>query len=107
MRIICTTLLAFIFLLQGKNALIFVVPNGYIPKSSFYFFHPIVWNSSSRFGSSLIDSKVVFCIVHLILSDQCPKSLLFLNNPQKAFTILKGQCHEIFDPRFFSANNPP
>jgi hypothetical protein len=20
---------------------------------------------------------------------------------------LKGQCHEIFDPRFFSANNPP
>jgi hypothetical protein len=20
---------------------------------------------------------------------------------------LKGQCHEIFDPRFFSSNNPP
>jgi hypothetical protein len=22
-------------------------------------------------------------------------------------TALKGQCHEIFDPRFFSSNNPP
>jgi hypothetical protein len=21
--------------------------------------------------------------------------------------LLKGQCHEIFDPRFFSSNNPP
>jgi hypothetical protein len=23
------------------------------------------------------------------------------------YACLKGQCHEIFDPRFFASNNPP
>jgi hypothetical protein len=25
---------------------------------------------------------------------------------QESVKYLKGQCHEIFDPRFFSSNNP-
>jgi hypothetical protein len=26
---------------------------------------------------------------------------------KKLINHLKGQCHEIFDPRFYSSNNPP
>jgi hypothetical protein len=29
-----------------------------------------------------------------------------INNFACIRVILKGQCHEIFDPRFFSSNNP-
>jgi hypothetical protein len=36
------------------------------------------------------------------------KDVNLLKDWKKATSkALKGQCHEIFDPRFFSSNNPP
>jgi hypothetical protein len=45
-------------------------------------------------------------------SADCESGLCYIawsrNKILSAFTeVLKGQCHEIFDPRFFSSNNPP
>jgi hypothetical protein len=37
--------------------------------------------------------------------DLVPK-IIFLESTVR-YIILKGQCHEIFDPRFFSSNNTP
>jgi hypothetical protein len=47
----------------------------------------------------------IYCIGKLLLNLLVPNGNSFV--PMVGGGALKGQCHEIFDPRFFSANNPP
>jgi hypothetical protein len=37
----------------------------------------------------------------------CLFKLKSKRTPLRIFLPLKGQCHKIFDPRFFTSNNPP
>jgi hypothetical protein len=71
-------------------------------------FREVYYNSNALFDKA----QTIFLNIKLFIYTVNPGKKIYAapgsaHTPTITNKSLKGQCHEIFDPRFFSSNNPP